>query len=63
MENLDKAIRKLILISPKMSGFVKTFKVEDENNQFMFFFIDDEKLLKQYKAIWNKIEDLKKTLN
>ena len=27
---LDKAIRSLVLIMPKMSGYVKTFKVEDE---------------------------------
>ena len=44
---------------PKMSGCVKTFKVGDKNNKLMYFFIDDEKLSKKYKAIWTKIEDLK----
>ena len=29
---LDKDIRWLVLIMPKMIGYVKTFKVEDENN-------------------------------
>ena len=28
---LDKVIRPLALIMPKMSGYVKTFKVKDEN--------------------------------
>ena len=46
---LDKAMRTLVLITPKMSGFVKTFKVkegnEDKNNELISFRIDDEKLL------------------
>ena len=46
-----------------MSGYVKTFKIKDEdkykNNNLIPFCIDDEKLLKKYKAIWTKIEDLK----
>ena len=29
----------------------------------MSFHIDDEKLLEKYKAIWMKIEDLKKNVN
>ena len=52
---LDKAIRPLVLIMPKMSGYVKTFKVKDgdkdKNNKLMSFHIDDEKLLENYKAI------------
>ena len=51
----DKAIRPLVLIMPKMSGYVKTFKVKDgdkdKNNKLMSFHIDDEKLLENYKAI------------
>ena len=43
-----------------MRGDVKTFKVkegdEDKNNKLMYFRIDDEKLLKKYKAIQTKIE-------
>ena len=38
---LEKAIRPLVFIMPKMSGYVKTFKVEDgnknENNKLIFF--------------------------
>ena len=30
---LEKAIKPLVLIMPKMSGFVKTFKVENSNKQ------------------------------
>ena len=36
---------------PKMSGYVKTFKVEDKINKLMSFHIDDEQLLEEYKAI------------
>ena len=57
--DLDKDIRPLVLIIPKMSGYVKTFKVEDKNIKLMFFHIDDEKLLGKYKAIWTRIKDLK----
>ena len=57
--SLDKAIRPLILIMPRMSGYVKTFKVEDKNNKLMSFHIDVEKLLEKYKAIWIKIKALK----
>ena len=56
---LDKTIRPLVLTMPKMGEYVKTFKVKEEGNQFMRFRIDDEKLLEKYKAIWNKIDDLK----
>ena len=60
---LHKVIRPLVLILPKMSGYVKTFKVKDEdkdkNNKLMCFHIDDNKLLRKYKTIWTKIEDLK----
>ena len=60
---LDKVIRPLVLILPKMSGYVKTFKVKDGDkdkiNQLMSFCIDDEKLLEKYKAIRTKIEDMK----
>ena len=57
---IDKVIRPLVLIMPKVSGYVKTFKVKDEdkNSKLMSLCIDDEKLLEKYKAIWSKIEDL-----
>ena len=38
---LDKTIRPLILIMPKMSGYVNTFKVKEWNNNIMAFRIDD----------------------
>ena len=56
---LDKAIRPLVLIMPKMSGYVKTFKVKKGNNKLMSLPINDKKLLEMYKAIWIKIEGLK----
>ena len=60
---LNKAIRQLLLIMPKMSGYVKAFKVKDgdkdKNNKLMFSRIDDEKLLEKYKAIQTKIENFK----
>ena len=48
---LDKDIRTLVFIMPKMSGCVKTFKIEDrdkvKNNKLISFRIDDEKLLQK----------------
>ena len=41
---LDKTIRLLVLIMPKMKGYVKTPKVKEGNNKLMSFHIDDEKL-------------------
>ena len=46
---LDKAIRPLVLIMPKMSGYVKTFKVKEGNNKLMSLRIDDENLLEKYR--------------
>ena len=47
---LDKCIRPLALIIPKMRGYVKTFKLKDQekdkNNKLMSFCVEDEKLLK-----------------
>ena len=54
-------IRPLVLILPKMSGYIKSFKLKDKNNKLMLFCISNEKLLEIYKAIWTKIEDLKNT--
>ena len=58
-----KTITSLVLIMPKISGYVKTLKVKDgdkdKNNKLISFRIDDEMLLEKYKAIWTKIEDLK----
>ena len=51
IEYLNKTIQPLVLIMPKISGYVKTFKVKDgdeyKNNKLMSFCID-EKLLEKY---------------
>ena len=56
---LDKAIKPLILILLKMSGYVKIFKVKDKYNKLMYLGINHEKVLEKYKAIWTKFEGLK----
>ena len=60
---LDKAIKPLVLIMLKMSGYGKVFKVEDgdkdKRNKLMFFCIDDGKVLEKHKGILSKIKDLK----
>ena len=55
---LDDVIRQLVLILPKISEYVKTFK--GKNNKLMFFRRDDDKLLEKYKTIQGKTEDLNK---
>ena len=55
----DKAIRPLVLIMPKISGYVKTFKGKEGNYKLMSFHINNEKLLQKHKTIWPKTEDLK----
>ena len=59
---LDEAVRPLVLIILQLSGYVKTFEIEDgdkdEKNELMYCNIDDEKLLEKYKAIRTKIEDI-----
>ena len=61
IEQLDKIIRKLVLILPKSSGYVKIFKVKDgdkdKSNKLTSFRIDDEKALEKYKT--TRIEDFK----
>ena len=48
---LDKVIRSLVLILLKMSGYVRTFKVkngdENKNVKLMFFSVYNEKLLEK----------------
>ena len=59
----DKVMRLLVLIMPKMSEYIKTFKVidgdKDQNNKLIPFRIYNEKLLEQYRTIWTKIGDFK----
>ena len=61
-EYLDEFIKPLFLTLPKISEYIKTFKDKDGNkyNKLMFFRINDEKLLRKYKAVWTKNEDFKK---
>ena len=60
---LDEVIRPLVLILPKTSGLVKTFKDKggDKNkkNKLISLRLDDNKLLDKYKTICTKIEDWK----
>ena len=55
---LDEVTQGLVLILPKMSGYVETFKVKDGdengNSKLMSFHINDENLLDSYKTIWTK---------
>ena len=52
---LDKVIKPLVLVLSKISGNIKIFTVKhgdkDKSNKFMFFHIDDKKLLEKYKTI------------
>ena len=54
---LDDIIRPLVLILV-VSRFIKTFKVKSTN--LFSLHLDDENLLKRYKAILTKIESFKK---
>ena len=53
----------MVLILPKMSGFVKTLNLkngdEDKNNKLMSFCTDDDRLLEKYKTTWSKNEGLR----
>ena len=55
---LDKVVRPLVLLMPKMSVYVKTFKVKDQdkdkNNKLMSFHIDDEKSYQGFRQGGNK---------
>ena len=50
-------MKLLILILPKISGYVKTFK--DKKNKIKCFHIDDDKLLGKHRTIWTDIKDFK----
>ena len=56
---LDKVIRPL----PKMSGYVKNFKVKsrnkDNSSKMTSIHLDDDKLLVKYKTIWINSGELK----
>ena len=50
-KDLHKVVRTLVLILPKVSGYVKTFKVKDadknKNNKLLSYSINEEKLWKK----------------
>ena len=50
---LGNVIRPLVLVLPKMNGYVATFRVKDK---FVSFCINDEKLLEKYEAVWTKTD-------
>ena len=60
---LDKVIKPLLLIFPKMSGYVETFRGKsgdkNQNSKLISLSIDDNNLLKKFETISTKTEDLK----
>ena len=62
----DKAIKPLVLIMPKMSGYVKTFKIKDgdkdKSNKLMSFRIDHESYQKNIKLFGLRLK-ISKILN
>ena len=60
---LGQVIRLLVLILPKISRYVKTFKdkgqFKNKNNQLMYLVIYNDNLVEKYETIWNKVEDFK----
>ena len=50
-----EVIWPLVLILPKISEYVKTFK--DKENKLMYLSIEDDKLLEKCKTIWTKTEN------
>ena len=52
--NDDDVIRPLCIILPQMIGYVKHF----DSNKTMYFKVSDNKLLKKYNKIWEKVGNL-----
>ena len=63
LEYLDETVRLLVLIMPKVTGYINKFKVKekdkDKSNKLMYLSIKHQKVLQKYKAIWTKIKDFK----
>ena len=55
----DDVIRPLCLRLPQMIGYVKHF----DSNKTMSFKVGDNKLLKKYSTIWEKISNLWNIVN
>ena len=58
-EYLDKIIRPLILILPKMSGYDETFKFKDRDKDKKVFLQSDNNILEKYRTIWTEIKTYK----
>ena len=58
IEYIDKFIRPLVLILPKMSGYARTLKVKDKdkNNKWMSFL---QMMISYQKNVKPRLEDLK----
>ena len=52
--NDDDVIRPLYIKPPQMTGYVKNV----ESNKIMSFKVGDNKLLKKYNKVWEKISNL-----
>ena len=50
----DKIFSRLFIMLPQMTGFFSKF----EKSQYKSFVIEDQKLLKKYESIWNRISDI-----
>ena len=65
MGYLDEVTRPLVFVLPKVSRYVKTFKVKDgdkdKNNKLISFHKNQKykKKVEKYKTIWTKNENLK----
>ena len=61
--NLDEFIRPLVLILPKMNGYVKIFEDKggdkNKNNKLKYLRIDKDKLFEEIKTFWTKVKDFK----
>ena len=60
MHNGNK-VKPLNIILPKRSTYVKSY---DGQTKWVYFFIEDDDLLKKYNTIWNKVSaDIAKEFN
>ena len=56
-----KNFKPLHIMLPKMSAYVRCY---DGETRWMYFFIEDDKLLETYNNIWNKVSNsIKKELD
>ena len=54
----DYTVKPLNIMLPKTSAYVKSY---DGETKWMYFFIEDDDLLKKYNTIWDKVSaDIKK---